>query len=346
MCRVDCRPDDSGVPVTDWLAVTLVGKKTVEGVPDFDTHTVLARAVDQQMSRLRWQLRGRDQFADRDPPPLFADLFAAVTLQRNPPLLDRKLLTLFESLGKPDPLAPDHCRGHERPFGRSILDCCSRSRRLRFSPVETHKPASAKARGVNDSYRTVAGRGQARFEISGSEFIGHVSPAETVAEAEQFVDAIREEYADATHNVPAYRVRAQPLREYASDDSEPSGSAGKPALNVLEQEELENVVAVVTRYYGGTKLGVGGLARAYARGVKAALEDTEIVEQRPHERFSITVEYDDSGSVRGILESEAVEFEASYEADVSFEVRVPKSEGGELRDRIRSATSGRAEFSE
>ncbi|WP_336328082.1 IMPACT family protein [Halovenus sp. HT40] len=197
---------------------------------------------------------------------------------------------------------------------------------------------------MNESYRTVDGRGQATFEISGSEFIGHVSPAETVAAAEQFVDAISEEYSDATHNVPAYRVRAKPLREYASDDSEPSGSAGKPALNVLEQEELENVVAVVTRYYGGTKLGVGGLARAYSRGVKEAIEDAEIVEERPHERFSITVEYDDSGSVRGILESEGVEFEASYEADVCFDVRVPKPEASELRDRIRSATSGRAAF--
>jgi uncharacterized YigZ family protein len=199
---------------------------------------------------------------------------------------------------------------------------------------------------VSESYRTVADRGRATFEISGSEFIGHVSPAETVTTAEQFIQAISEEYSDATHNVPAYRVRAQPLREWASDDGEPSGSAGKPALNVLEQEELENVVAVVTRYYGGTNLGVGGLARAYSRGVKDAIEDAAIVEERPHERFSIAVEYDDSGSVRGILESEGVEFEAAYEAAVAFDVRVPAPEASALRDRIKSATSGRAEFSE
>jgi uncharacterized YigZ family protein len=197
---------------------------------------------------------------------------------------------------------------------------------------------------VNESYRTVADRGQATFEISGSEFIGHVGPAETVAAAEEFIDDVSTEHADATHNVPAYRVRAQPLREWASDDGEPSGSAGDPALNVLEQEDVENVVAVVTRYYGGTKLGVGGLARAYSRGLKEALEETELVEERPHERLSITVEYDDSGSVRSILESEAVEFEARYEAEVTFAVRVPKAEGSDLRDRIRSATSGRAAF--
>ncbi len=197
---------------------------------------------------------------------------------------------------------------------------------------------------MTESYRTVEGRGQASFEISGSEFIGHIAPVETVEEAEQFVEAIAAEYDDATHNVPAYRVRAEPFREYASDDNEPSGSAGKPALNVLQQEDVENAAAVVTRYYGGTNLGVGGLARAYSRGVKEAIEAAGIVEQRPHDRFSITVEYDDSGDVRGILESESVEFEAAYEAEVTFAVRVPSVDASALRDRIRSATSGRATF--
>ncbi len=197
---------------------------------------------------------------------------------------------------------------------------------------------------MSEVYLSVAGRGQARFEVRGSEFIGHVDVATTVEEAETFIDAITEEYEDATHNVPAYRVRADPLREYSSDDGEPGGSAGKPALNVLQQEAVENVVAVVTRYYGGTNLGVGGLARSYSRAVKDALDAAEITERRPHERFTITVDYDDSGTVRGILESASVEFEARYEADVRFAVRVPKREASGLRDRLRSATSGRVSF--
>jgi uncharacterized YigZ family protein len=195
---------------------------------------------------------------------------------------------------------------------------------------------------VPDSYRTVGERASARFEVQGSEFIGHVAPVETVAEAEAFCEEIREEYADATHNVPAYRVRASPFREYASDDGEPSASAGKPALNVLQQRDIENVVAVVTRYYGGTNLGVGGLARSYSRAVKDGVDAAGVVESVPHERFSVTVAYDDSGSVRGLLESADVEFEAAYEAEVTFQVRVPTVEGSGLRDRIRSATSGRA----
>jgi uncharacterized YigZ family protein len=195
---------------------------------------------------------------------------------------------------------------------------------------------------VTESFRTVDGRGQARFEVQGSEFIGHVAPARSVDAAEAFIEEVSDEYDDATHNVPAYRIRADPLREWASDAGEPGGSAGKPALNVLVQEDVQNVVAVVTRYYGGTNLGVGGLARAYSRAVKDALDDAGTVETVPHERFSVTVEYDDSGAVRGLLESADCEFEATYEADVSFAVRAPEASAADLRDRIRSATSGRA----
>ena len=197
---------------------------------------------------------------------------------------------------------------------------------------------------MSESYRTVAGRASASFEVQGSEFIGHVTPVERVDEAEAFVEEIRAEYDDATHNVPAYRVRASPFRAYSSDDAEPSGSAGKPALNVLQQRELENVAAVVTRYYGGTNLGVGGLARSYSRAVKDGVDAAGVVESVPHERFTVTVEYDDSGSVRGLLESADVDFSADYSADVTFSVRVPTAEGSALRDRIRSATSGRADI--
>jgi uncharacterized YigZ family protein len=195
-----------------------------------------------------------------------------------------------------------------------------------------------------EAYRTVAGRGEARFAVRGSKFVGHVGPAQTVEAAEAVVAAVREEYPDATHVVPAYRVRADPLREWASDDGEPTNSAGKPALNVLQQKGVENVVAAVVRYYGGTNLGVGGLARAYARGVKAALDDAGTTTERPHERVSITVEYDDSGTVRGILESEGADFDATYAETVEFDARIPVADGRGLCDRIRSATSGRAEI--
>ena len=207
---------------------------------------------------------------------------------------------------------------------------------------------------MTDRYRTVAGEASAAFEIQGSEFVGYVAPADTVAAAEAFIEQVERRHADATHNVPAYRVPAgeasadRPgevmVREYASDDGEPTGSAGKPALNVLQQQEIRNVVAVVTRYYGGTNLGVGGLARAYARGVKEAVAEAGVVEERPHRRLSVATDYDDSGTVRGILESADVEFEADYDERVSFSVRVPVDGVSQLEERLNDATSGRVEI--
>lgn len=205
-----------------------------------------------------------------------------------------------------------------------------------------------------ESYRTVGDRARAAFEIKGSEFIGHVAPADSVEAAEAFINQIRDRHDDATHNVPAYRVPAgaasenRPgevmLREYSSDDGEPTGSAGKPALNVLEQQDVRNVVAVVTRYYGGTNLGVGGLARAYSRGVKEALEAAGVVEEEPHRQLTVETTYDDSGSVRGILESAEVEFEAEYDESVRFTVRVPIAVVSALVERLNDATSGRVDI--
>ena len=207
---------------------------------------------------------------------------------------------------------------------------------------------------MTTTFRTVGGRGEATLERKGSEFLAVVEPVETVQEAESVITEVRATYPDATHHVPAYRVPAGEasadqlgevmLREWCSDDGEPSGSSGKPALNVLVQQDLQNLVAVVTRYYGGTNLGVGGLARAYSAAVKRAVDDAGIVETVPHERFSATVEYDDSGTVRGILESENVEFEASYDEQAGFEVRVPVDEAGDLRERLLNATSGRVDL--
>jgi len=207
---------------------------------------------------------------------------------------------------------------------------------------------------VPATFRTVDGRGEATLDRQGSEFIGVVAPVDTVAEAEAVIEAERDTYPDATHHVPAYRVPAGEasadqlgevmLREWCSDDGEPSGSSGKPALNVLVQQDLQNLVAVVTRYYGGTNLGVGGLARAYSEAVKRAVDDAEIVEQLPHERFAATVAYDDSGTVRGILESTETEFEASYDEQASFEIRVPVTESAALRERLLNATSGRVDL--
>ena len=221
-----------------------------------------------------------------------------------------------------------------------------------------------------ESFETVDERATATFEVRGSEFLGHVAPAADQAAAEAFVAEVRAEYDDATHNVPAYRVPADSagdaadpsadgaepatsgssdagetfLREYADDDGEPSGSAGPPALNVLRQRDLRNLVVVVTRYYGGVNLGVGGLARAYSRATSEAIDAAGVVERRPRERFTVRVAYDDSGTVRSVLKSDDATFTADYAEDVTFAVTVPIDEAAPLRDRLRSVTSGRVDI--
>lgn len=201
--------------------------------------------------------------------------------------------------------------------------------------------------GDADEYRTVAGRGRAAVEIRGSEFIGHAAPAGSVEDAEAFEAEVRTAHPDATHNVPAYRVRAADgfLREHASDEGEPSGAAGAPTLTVLQRREVEDVAVVVTRYFGGTELGFGGLARAYGETTKRVLDDADVIDRVPHRSLAVEVAYDDSGTVRGILESEAVEFEADYGERVGFDARVPTDEADRVADRLRSATSGRADVS-
>jgi len=190
-------------------------------------------------------------------------------------------------------------------------------------------------------YRTIAGPARSEFTVQGSRFLGRAAPVEDVAGAEAVLEAVAADHPDATHHVPAYRVRADPVREYASDDGEPSGSAGDPILSVLAGRELDDVAVVVVRYYGGTELGVGGLVRAYSHAAKRALDAAEVVERRPRTAVTLTVAYDDSGTVRSILEREALAFEAAYEAEVTFDVHVPVAEADRVLDHLRSATSGR-----
>lgn len=191
------------------------------------------------------------------------------------------------------------------------------------------------------SYRTVAGRATGDHRDRGSEFTAHVDHVTTVEDAESMIADVRAAHADATHVVPAYRVRADPFREYASDDGEPRGSAGDPILTVLRGEELENIAVAVVRYYGGTNLGIGGLVRAYQAATKAAIEAAGIVERRPRASLRLETTYDDSGVVRGILEGSEASFSAAYEERVTFTVAVPVGERASLVDRLLDATSGR-----
>ena len=120
-------------------------------------------------------------------------------------------------------------------------------------------------------YSTVLGMGQAEQVIEKSRFITYVKPVDTKEEADAFVGEIRKKHKDATHNVPAMVLGDHFQVQWASDDGEPQGTSGAPMVQMLVQEGITNVVVVVTRYFGGIKLGTGGLVRAYTSSAKQGL---------------------------------------------------------------------------
>lgn len=187
-------------------------------------------------------------------------------------------------------------------------------------------------------------------KIKGSRFIASLAPAATARDAMAFVEARREEFRDATHNCFAWRVASdehgtgEAFRYH--DDGEPSGTAGRPILREIDGRGLVRVVAVVTRYYGGTKLGACGLARAYGGAVAAALDEAQIVETRVTKALTLRYAYELSGAVQGVLHAWGLEpGTAEYAADVRVEVAVPVEEAERLAAALREATAGRVEVS-
>lgn len=139
-------------------------------------------------------------------------------------------------------------------------------------------------------YRTVELEAYDEFIEKKSRFIGYVKPVKTQQEAADFIGSIKSKHWDATHNVSAYVLRENNIQR-SSDDGEPSGTAGVPVLDVLLKENLVDVCVVVTRYFGGTLLGAGGLIRAYSHGSKIAVEAGHIITMAPCKILSASVDY-------------------------------------------------------
>ncbi|MGG1553506.1 YigZ family protein [Paenibacillus ferrarius] len=140
-------------------------------------------------------------------------------------------------------------------------------------------------------YKTVKSFGLSEIVIKKSRFIGHARPVETEEEAIQFIETIKKEHKLATHNCSAYVLGERDQIQKQSDDGEPSGTAGRPILEVIKQQGLKNTAVVVTRYFGGIMLGAGGLIRAYTDGAVAGLEAAQPVYKVNHQQVLIEVDY-------------------------------------------------------
>ena len=141
------------------------------------------------------------------------------------------------------------------------------------------------------AYESIEKLTKQNTEIKKSLFIAQIAPVNSEKEAQDFILSVKKDMRDATHNCSAYRIGIKQIAERSSDDGEPQGTAGHPMLHVLQANNLTNVVATVTRYFGGIKLGAGGLTRAYSSSLANALNDSKIIRFTPHQKIILTVNY-------------------------------------------------------
>lgn len=193
-----------------------------------------------------------------------------------------------------------------------------------------------------DFYLTIQQRERASIKVRGSEFIATAIPVSSKEQAHKELETLRSEFWDATHNCFAYRIGKSGLEFRTSDDGEPSGSAGKPILFMLNKYNVSDIVLVVTRYYGGTNLGIGGLARAYSDAAGAVLEMCVNVPVYSSKDIRVMCIYEDVAIIRRIIDSYAINSDSEYRDAVEFIARIPESQCEAFMEEIISATAGRA----
>lgn len=193
-------------------------------------------------------------------------------------------------------------------------------------------------------YKTVARESETLLVEKKSKFISHTMPVSTEAEALEYLSEIRSQYPDARHNVYAYVIDENNIFRY-SDDGEPSGTAGMPVLDTIRKSGLVDVIVVVTRYFGGTLLGTGGLVRAYSGSAKMGLEKSGIITRVMSDIIEARVSYDLAGKLQYALAQDGFDIENTvYENDVTFYISAPVSDTERLMARLTDITGGRAEL--
>ena len=193
------------------------------------------------------------------------------------------------------------------------------------------------------TYRTVEQLGQDEVVIEKSTFIGYAKPVENEEAALAFIQEIKKKHRDATHNVPAYVLGERNEVQRCNDDGEPSGTAGVPVLEVLKKENVRNVAIVVTRYFGGIKLGTGGLVRAYTKGAKIALESAKIITRVLYQTVIVSVDYTLLGSLQNQLKLKQYGIQdIVYEDVVHLHVWVEEEDVPNFKAQVIEWTNGRA----
>lgn len=200
---------------------------------------------------------------------------------------------------------------------------------------------------IKQPYRVVISGGQGELTEKKSRFIATVRPVESEEEAAAFIEEMKKKYWDASHNCSAFVIGQKAELTRCSDDGEPSGTAGRPMLEVLLKEGICNAAVVVTRYFGGTLLGTGGLVRAYSSAVKQGILASSIGTMRYGVRLLIDTDYNGVGKIQYILgQKKIVPQDSIYAERVQFLVLLPVEEAEPLKKEITEATSARAVITE
>lgn len=196
-----------------------------------------------------------------------------------------------------------------------------------------------------EAYKVISHAGMGEIEEKKSIFIANTAPVQTEEDAIAFIESMKKKYWDARHNCYAYVLgeKAQIVR--FSDDGEPSGTAGKPIMEVLLGMEVRNVVVVVTRYFGGTLLGTGGLVRAYTQAAQAGMAASGICIMRRGVLLKITTDYNGIGRIQYIMGQRKIAIEEPEYTDVvSLKIKVPYEDDEKIRKEITEATAGKAQI--
>lgn len=196
-------------------------------------------------------------------------------------------------------------------------------------------------------YRTLLQPGIAEVVIEKSRFIGYSSPVSSEEEAIKFIEKIKAQHKDANHNVSAYAIGLQNEIQRYSDDGEPTGTAGIPILEVIKKENLKSIVIVVTRYFGGIKLGAGGLIRAYTKGAKIAVDAGQVVNKRLNKIIEVVIDYTLLGKVQNeIMQNNYLINEIQYDHLVHLFISVPVAQQEIFNKQLTDWTNAQCEIIE
>lgn len=196
---------------------------------------------------------------------------------------------------------------------------------------------------MTEAYRFTYRGGTGELTEKKSRFIATVAPIASEEEALRFIEKVKKQYWDARHNCTAFTLGSRHQLTRCSDDGEPAGTAGRPMLDVLLGEDIHDTAVVVTRYFGGTLLGTGGLVRAYSGAVQEGLKNAVILERRSGVRLEIGSDYGDIGKIQYLLGQRQIPLlQSSYTDRVTLEALVPEEDLAAFLSDVTEGTGGRA----